>query len=75
MAEKKHVVVRTSIARYPSENGWLYYYCQTCGPENSICAALFNHESGFDYDGYASALAVFNTAHPHSVILESQWAQ
>ena len=71
----EHVVVQTSTARHPSDNGWLYYYCKTCGPTHSVSAAEFSHESWFDHEGYGAALTAFNAAHPHTDVLRSQWAQ
>lgn len=69
-----HVVVLTSTARYPSENGWLYRYCQ-CSPNDSVCAARFDHDGDFDHDGYREALEAFEKRHPNAQIVESRWAQ
>lgn len=70
-----HVVIQTSTAKYPSDNGWLYYYCSTCKLYESICAASFDHGSWFDEEGYRLALEAFKVRHPHSEVRQAQWAQ
>jgi hypothetical protein len=71
----KHEVVETSTARFPSDNGWMYYYCRTCPDLPSICAARFDSPAGFDDDGWRAAAEAFDAAHPHTEVIESHWAQ
>lgn len=70
-----HVVIQTSTAASPSLNGWLYYYCSTCKPHDSVCAAEFDHGDWFDEEGYSAAFEAFRSRHPHTEALHSHWAQ
>jgi hypothetical protein len=71
---RTHVIVLTSTALYPSDNGWPYRYCR-CNPEDAVCAAWFDHEDDFDYEGYRAALTAFQQRHPKAQAVESKWAQ
>ena len=69
MSTADHIVIQTSTAQYPTDNGWLAYYCQ-CDPNGSfICAR------GHSFEEWGDMVERFNIAHPHESERRTQWAQ
>jgi hypothetical protein len=65
----EHEVV-TGSTKPPGQGGWIFYYCVTCGVNQSwLCANKYAD----DPDAWGEAVARFNTNHPHKEAQESRW--